>query len=135
MAVPLSSSRRISRRVAIAGVAAASALALVVPAFAPDAGNASSHREAPLTAADPQVDNTDVYAFVSPNNSSKVTLVSNWIPFEEPAGGPNFYAFAEGVRYDIKISNDGDAAPEIIYRWKFKDHYRNPTRSCTTPVR
>ncbi|MDQ4142669.1 MAG: DUF4331 domain-containing protein [Actinomycetota bacterium] len=126
MAVPLSSSRGISRRVAIAGVAAASALALAVSAFAPDAGNASSHREAPLTAADPQVDNTDVYAFVSPNDSSKVTLVSNWIPFEEPAGGPNFYAFAEGVRYDIKISNDGDAAPEIIYRWKFKDHYRNP---------
>jgi hypothetical protein len=55
-----------------------------------------------------------------------VTLVSNWIPFEEPAGGPNFYAFAEGVRYDIKISNDGDANPEIIYRWRFRDHYRNP---------
>ena len=45
---------------------------------------------------------------------------------QEPAGGPNFYAFAEGVRYDINISNDGDADPEIIYRWRFQDHYRNP---------
>ena len=101
------------------------AVVLAVPLLGPGAGNASSHREAPLTAADPQVDNTDLYAFVSPDKDSTVTLVSNWIPFEEPAGGPNFYAFAEGVRYDINISNDADARPEIIYRWKFKDHYRN----------
>jgi hypothetical protein len=79
-----------------------------------------------LVAADPQVDGTDLYAFVSPDDDSMVTLISNWIPFEEPAGGPNFYSFAEGVRYDIKISNDGDALPETVYRWTFRDHYRNP---------
>lgn len=113
-------------RFLVAGVATALSLALAVSAFAPSAGEASSHREAPLTAADPQVDNTDVYAFTSPDNPATVTLVSNWIPFEEPAGGPNFYSFAEGVRYDVNISNDGDANPEIIYRWRFRDHYRNP---------
>jgi hypothetical protein len=106
--------------------AALAAVALAAGALAPSLSGASSHREAALTAADPQVDNTDVYAFVSPDNPSTVTLVSNWIPFEEPAGGPNFYAFAEGVRYDVNISNDGDAKPEIIYRWTFRDHYRNP---------
>ena len=100
--------------------------AAAVAALAPRATRASSHREAPLTAADPQVDNTDVYAFVSPDDDDTVTFVSNWIPFEEPAGGPNFYAFAEGVRYDVNVSNDGDAAPEIVYRWRFHDHYRNP---------
>ncbi len=109
-----------------AGLAAALSLGLVVTTLAPTRGDASSHREAPLTAADPQVDNTDVYAFTSPDNAATVTLVSNWIPFEEPAGGPNFYAFAEGVRYDVNVSNDGDALPEIIYRWKFSNHYRNP---------
>jgi hypothetical protein len=113
-------------RRAIGAAAALTALALSAAALAPTSSDASSHREAPLTAADPQVDNTDVYAFVSPDAPNKVSLVSNWIPFEEPAGGPNFYAFAEGVRYDINVSNDGDAAPELIYRWKFKDHYRNP---------
>lgn len=96
--------------------------ALLGPTF----GNASSHREAPLTATDPQVDNTDLYAFTSPDDSSKVTLVSNWLPFQEPAGGPNFYTFADGVRYETHISNDGDASPEITYRWVFKTHYRNP---------
>jgi hypothetical protein len=80
-----------------------------------------------LTAADPQIDNTDVYAFVNPNAPNRVTLISNWIPNEEPAGGPNFYSFApRGTRYEIKIDNDGDAVPDIKYRWVFTNHYRDP---------
>ena len=114
------------RRAWLGAAAAFAAVALAMTTLGPNLSGASSHREAPLTAADPQVDGTDVYAFVSPDNAATVTLVSNWIPFEEPAGGPNFYAFAEGVRYDVKISNDGDAGAEIIYRWRFRDHYRNP---------
>ena len=88
----------------------------------PGASLASSHREAPLTAADPQIDGTDLYAFVSPDDSSRVTLISNWIPFEEPAGGPNFYWFAPGVRYDINVDNNGDTKPDVIYRWVFANH-------------
>jgi hypothetical protein len=99
---------------------------LLYATVAPQVSRASSHREAPLTSADPQIDATDLYAFVKPNNPSKVVFVSNWIPFQEPAGGPNFYSFAEGVRYDLNISNDADASPEIIYRWVFTNHYRNP---------
>jgi len=118
--------QRKRKRRALGAVAAIAAAALVSGALAPLGGSASSHREAPLTAADPQVDNTDVYAFTSPDDPTTVTFVSNWIPFEEPAGGPNFYTFGDGVRYDINISNDGDAAAEIIYRYKFKTAYRNP---------
>jgi len=102
--------------------------ALAVSLFAglgPTPGNASSHREAPLVAADPQVDGTDMYAFVSPDKPDTVTLISNWIPFEEPAGGPNFFSFAPGVHYDINIDNNGDALPDIVYRWVFSNHYRN----------
>ena len=83
--------------------------------------NASSHREAPLTAADPQHDNTDTYAFVSPDKPGSVTLVANWIPFEEPNGGPNFYPWHPGSHYDINIDSNGDAKPDITYRWIFKD--------------
>jgi hypothetical protein len=114
------------RRILVGGMVTLVVLALVATVLAPTGGKASSHREAPLVSADPQVDNTDVYAFVSPDDSSTVTLLSNWIPFEEPAGGPNFYSFAPAVRYDIKVSNDGDALAEIIYRWRFRNHYRNP---------
>ncbi|HEV8420088.1 MAG TPA: DUF4331 family protein, partial [Actinomycetota bacterium] len=60
----------------------------LVAGLGPNPGAASSHREAPLVSADPQVDGTDLYAFVSPDKPDTVTLVSNWIPFEEPAGGP-----------------------------------------------
>ena len=84
--------------------------------------NASSHREAPLTAGDPQHDNTDVYAFTSPDKPDTVTLIANWIPFEEPNGGPNFYPFKAGSHYDINIDNSGTGKPDITYRWTFSDH-------------
>ncbi len=80
---------------------------------------ASSHREAPLIAGDPKVDNTDVYAFVSPDKAGTVTLIANWIPFEEPNGGPNFYPFQEGAHYDLNIDNNGDAKADLTYRWDF----------------
>ena len=89
--------------------------------------SASSHREAPQLLSDPQADNTDVYAFVSPDRPDTVTLISNWLPFEEPAGGPNFYPFAENARYNIKIDNDGDAKPDIVYRWDFQNVDNRPT--------
>lgn len=126
MTIPRTAHARSGKALLAIALGVVASLALTTFALSPGATNASSHREAPLTAADPQVDNTDVYAFVSPDNPATMTLVSNWIPFEEPAGGPNFYSFAEGVRYDVNISNDGDANPEIVYRWRFRDHYRNP---------
>jgi hypothetical protein len=113
------------RRV-VAGAAAALAVAGLAATSAPGVGVASSHREAPLIAGAPQLDNTDLYAFVSPDKPDTVTLVANWIPFEEPHGGPNFYAFAENTAYDINIDNDGDARQDIVYRWRFRNHYRNP---------
>jgi hypothetical protein len=111
------------RRAAVAIAATAALGAGVITTLGPVAGTASSHREAPLVAADPQVDGTDLYAFVSPDKPDTTTIISNWIPFEEPAGGPNFYSFAPGVRYDIKIDNDGDAKPDVVYRWMFTNHY------------
>jgi hypothetical protein len=109
-------------------LAAATTMALgvgLLSSLGAQTGLASSHREAPLTAADPQIDNTDVYAFRSPDRPDTVTLVSSWIPFEEPAGGPNFYLWAEHTNYDIMIDNNGDAQPDITFRWNFTTHYRN----------
>jgi uncharacterized protein DUF4331 len=113
------------RRVAATAVAAAAAIGVFV-GLGPTPGGASSHREAPLIAADPQADNTDVYAFVSPDAPSTVTIISNFIPFEEPSGGPNFYQFGTGVRYDVRIDNNADAHADIVYRWTFQNHVRNP---------
>ncbi|MGH9223904.1 MAG: DUF4331 domain-containing protein [Acidimicrobiales bacterium] len=85
----------------------------------------SSHREAPLISEDPVADNTDTYAFVSPDNPDTVTLVANWIPLEEPAGGPNFHKFGDDVLYEIHVDNDGDAVPDITYEWRFTTQVQN----------
>ena len=115
--------RRLTRAMAGSGVAL---LALSgATALNTGASYASSHREAPLIAGDPRADNTDLYAFVSPDKSDSVTLVSNWYPMQEPNGGPNFYPFAENTRYNIKIDNDGDGKANIRYSWVFTNHYRN----------
>jgi hypothetical protein len=87
---------------------------------------ASSHREAPLITEDPVADLTDVYAFVSPDDSSKVTLIANVIPFESPAGGPNFYKFGDDVLYQLNVSNDGDPQAELEYQFRFTTTFANP---------
>jgi hypothetical protein len=86
----------------------------------------SSHREAPEISKDPVADNTDVYAFVSPDRPDTVTIVANWLPFEGPSGGPNFYEFGDDVLYSIYIDNDGDAKPEIEYQFQFSSSVQNP---------
>ena len=83
---------------------------------------ASSHREAPLISGDPAADNTDVYAFVSPNDPSKLTIVANYYPFQEPAGGPNFYPFDDTARYEIHIDNEGDGGSDVTYTFRFTKH-------------
>ena len=80
----------------------------------------TSHREAPSISKDPVADNTDLYAFVSPDSTSKVTLIANFIPFEEPAGGPNFHTFGDDVLYEISIDNNGDAIEDLTYQFRFK---------------
>ncbi|MFJ4680429.1 DUF4331 domain-containing protein [Kitasatospora sp. NPDC088783] len=116
--------RRSEKPMAGLGVLALAAAGALV-GLAPGVGHASSHREAPLISGDPRADNTDVYAFVSPDKPDTVTLVANWIPFEEPNGGPNFYPFADDAHYTIKIDSDGDGKPDTTYTWAFASHYRD----------
>jgi len=86
----------------------------------------SSHREAPEIAKDPVADSTDVYAFVSPDRPDTVTLIANFIPLQQPNGGPNFYEFGDDVRYEIHIDNSGTGKTDITYRFKFRTEIRNP---------
>ena len=86
----------------------------------------SSHREAPEISKDPSADNTDVYAFVSPDKPDTVTLIANFMPFELPYGGPNFNEFSDDVLYEIKVSNGGHALADITYQFRFTTKVRNP---------
>ena len=81
---------------------------------------ASSHREAPLISTDAQADNTDLYVFRSPCDTNNVVIIANYIPFEHPAGGPNWYNFGTNVRYEIHIKNKATGTTDdITYRFTF----------------
>jgi hypothetical protein len=85
----------------------------------------SSHREAPEISQDPVADSTDLYAFVSPDNPDTVTLIANYVPLQNPAGGPNFYEFGDDVQYQIKVDNDGDGQADITYTFRFSTEIRD----------
>ena len=85
----------------------------------------SSHREAPEISKDPVADSTDLYAFVSPDRPDTVTLIANYIPLQCPDSGPNFFEFGDDVRYEIHISNTGDAQADITYQFDFSTEVLN----------
>ena len=88
----------------------------VVPALA------ASHSEAPLTSMDRYADNTDTYAFRSNEvgRDGFVTMIANFIPLQEPSGGPQYFRFDDSVLYEIKIDNTGDGIEDIVYQFQFK---------------
>jgi hypothetical protein len=112
------------RRTSVLGAAAAAALA--AGSLAATGVLGSSHREAPKILADPTADNTDVYAFTAPDAPHSLTVVADWIPLEEPAGGPYFGKLDPRARYYVKIDNTGDGRADVAYRWKFKQKFLKP---------
>ena len=101
------------------------ALALLVGGFS---SFASSHREAPLISNDPLADNTDVYAFRSPDDPNTITIICNYIPFELPEGGPNYYTFGTNIRYEVHIKNKTTSnADDILYRFTFSQTNEDPS--------
>ncbi len=110
-------------------VFAALAAAAAIPAFS----EGSSHREAPAISQDPTADNTDVYAFRTPDDpatdvdeSTTATLIANFVPFQEPAGGPNFHRFSDDARYEIRIENSAGRRADIRYVFRFETEHTNP---------
>jgi hypothetical protein len=86
----------------------------------------SSHREAPEISKDPVADSTDIYAFVSPDRPGTVTLIANYVPLQEPGGGPNFYEFGDDVLYEIHIDTRGHSEPDITYQFRFTTRLDDP---------
>jgi hypothetical protein len=116
---------------------AALVAALAASALAVTIGVGSSHREAPQIMLDPSADNTDVYAFTARDAPGSLTVVANWIPFEDPSGGPNFGKLDPKARYYVKIDNTGDGVEDVAYRWQFTSRFRTPTSflAAIPPVR
>ena len=118
-----------------AAVVSAVAAAAFVGAVGPQSATASSHREAPLIADDPAADNTDVYAFVSPDKPNTVTIIANYIPFEDPAGGPNYYRFDPTVLYSLNVDKAATGRQTSPTSSGSRRSSRTRTRSSTTRAR
>jgi hypothetical protein len=105
----------------VAAASAALIAALASQGGSPSAAKASSHREAPLISEDPSADNTDTYAFRSPDRPDTVTIISNYIPGEDPAAGPNWYTFSPSARYVLYADKNGDGKADVTWRFRFKN--------------
>jgi hypothetical protein len=114
---------RVSTRVRAVVVMATAALLAI--ALVPPFTGASSHREAPMISQDPAADGTDFYVFKSPDRTDTITLIANYYPFQEPAGGPNFYRFGDDVLYRINIDDNGDTINDQWFDFTFKTVVRN----------
>src|SRR6266704_1919339 len=100
--------------------------AMIAAAIAVPLSFGSSHREAPLTSIDPTGDDTDTYAFTAKDAPGDLTIVGNWIPFEDPAGGPNFYKLDDNAHYYLNIDNTGDGKADIRYQFDFNSKTNDP---------
>ena len=121
------------RQLPIAAAAAALCSVLSLPA------GASSHREAPSIAMNPSVDATDFYMFRSyegvagdgtGGRSGFVTMLANYIPFQDPQGGPNFYMFNPNALYEIHVDNNGDGVEDLTFQFRFN----NTSKGTTLPI-
>ena len=118
--------RPVPRTLTLLGLLALTAtLFVTTPARIPT-GSASSHRESPLLAFDPLADNTDVYAFVSPDRPDTVTIIANWIPLEAPPSGPEYYRFGDDILYKIHLDHNGDAEEDLTWEFRFTTTVANP---------
>jgi hypothetical protein len=109
-----------------------SAAALAIPMLA----FASSHREAPNISRLPTVDGTDFYMFNSyeAGRTGYVTILANYIPLQDPLGGPNYFALDSAALYEIKIDNNGDGVEDLTFQFQFTNSLANANAGITLPV-
>src|SRR3989454_3341592 len=73
---------------------------------------AADHAEATGVAGDPGADIADVFAFLDPNDNSKVVLALDVEGFIVPSELLNLSFFSPDVTYRFEIENTGDARPD-----------------------
>jgi hypothetical protein len=108
------------------GMATAAAALMV---FGAGPGAASSHREAPAITERPKLDGTDFYMFRSyePGREGFVTFIANYQPLQDPYGGPNYFTMDPDAIYEIHVDNNGNAAEDLTFQFKFNNSLRNNT--------
>ncbi|HSC11758.1 MAG TPA: DUF4331 domain-containing protein [Rhodanobacteraceae bacterium] len=113
--------------------------ASLLVALAAGQASASSHREAPFTAAHPKIDGADFYMFRSyeAGRDAFVTLIADYIPLQDAYGGPNYFSMDPNALYEIEVDNHGDAREHLTFQFRFTETYQNAALNIggkTVPV-
>ena len=113
-----------SPRLRLLPLAAAAAAALSV-----GLSHASSHREAPSITTTPKIDATDFYMFKSyeTGRDGFVTLIANYLPLQDPYGGPNYFSLDPNALYEIHVDNNGDSKEDLTFQFRFKNNLKGIT--------
>ncbi|MEJ7807854.1 MAG: DUF4331 domain-containing protein [Telluria sp.] len=100
-----------------------------IAAMMAPAAMASSHREAPFITKHPKIDATDFYMFRSyqEGRSAYTTLIANYVPLQDPYGGPNYFMMDPEALYEIHVDNNADAVEDITFQFRFKNQNKNTT--------
>ncbi len=85
-----------------------------------------------MIAGMPRLDASDFYMFRSyeKGRENYVTMIADYVPLQDPAGGPNFFNLDHTGYYDINIDNTGTGRPSFTYRFRFSAL----TRGLSLPV-
>ncbi len=110
-------------------------LGVAAALIAVDSLHASSHREAPFVTENPKVDATDFYLFTSyePGRADHVTAIANYLPLQDPYGGPNYFTLDPKAAYDISFDTDGDAVEDVTLRFRFRQRLKGIALSIGSP--
>ncbi len=109
------------KRLLLAATCLVATAGMQMPAYA------SSHREAPMIAGMPRLDASDFFLFRSyePGRSNYVTMIADYLPLQDPGGGPNFFDLEHNGYYDLNIDSDGAGKPTYTFRFRFYGVNRN----------
>lgn len=79
----------------------------------------ADHGDSPMVDEDRPADIDDVYAFLDPNDNSKLVVIVTSYGFIVPGEALNFGAFDPNVRYLVELETTGDARPDLAVDIRF----------------
>ena len=96
--------------------------------------DAADHGDAPTVSLDKSTDIADVFAFLDPNDNSRVIILGTLQGFINPGEALNFGAFDHNVRYLFDIETTGDPRADLFFDVRFAPRTTSAGQAQTATV-